>query len=63
MANMTTNPVRKYIIREPGCTAWAETRGHLEKAARRLQREAIAAGLKRANVYAEHASGDVSGPY
>jgi hypothetical protein len=57
------NPIRKYVVREPGCTAWAETRGKLEGAARRLQREAINAGLKRSEIFAVHANGDVTGPY
>jgi hypothetical protein len=57
------NPIKKYVIREPGCTAWAETRGTLEGAARRLKDEARAAGLAKAQIYAEHENGDITGPY
>lgn len=60
---MKENRIIKYVIREPGCTAWAETRGMLEKAARKLQSEAINAGLKKAQIFATHENGDVTGPY
>lgn len=60
---MYPNPIKKYEIREPGCTAWATTRGKLDGAARKLQREAIARGFKRAQIFAVHANGDVTGPY
>jgi hypothetical protein len=63
MRTMTENPIKKYVVREPGCTSWAETRGHLEGAARKLQREAIDRGLKKAQIFAVHANGDTTGPY
>jgi hypothetical protein len=57
------NPIVKFIVREPGCCAWGETYGHLEPDARELCREAREAGLKKAQIYAEHENGDVTGPY
>ena len=60
---MINNDIVKYVIREPGCVAYAETHGKLEGAARRLQREAVDAGQSRACVYARHRNGDVTGPH
>jgi len=56
------NPIKKYIIRQPGCTAWAETRGKLNGRAKKLLREAQAKGIP-AKIFAEHDNGDVTGPY
>ena len=56
------NPIKKYIIRQPGCTSWAETRGKLNGKAKKLREDARALGIN-AKIYAEHANGDVTGPY
>jgi hypothetical protein len=56
------NPIVKFIVREPGCAAWAVTFGNLADA-RELCQEARDAGLHKAQVYAEHENGDVTGPY
>lgn len=52
----------KYVIREPGGASWAETRGSFGKALE-LRREARNIGLEKAQVYAIHASGNLTGPY
>ncbi len=55
------NPIKKYVVRVPGNTAWSEHRS--EKAALREARNANRVCRPGHRVYAEHVNGDVTGPY
>lgn len=56
-----TNPIKKYVVRVPGQTSWSEHRS--EKAAIRECDKANRVSQPGHKVYAEHANGDVTGPY
>jgi hypothetical protein len=61
LANVPANRIVKYVVRVAGNTAWSEHR--TEKAAKRECEKANRTCRPGHRVFAQHANGDVTGPY